>query len=56
MLVVDVDKEAHPCIAISEDNDGIGIQVSVLGREVISSMRGLSMDCLQEETLSSETC
>ena len=28
-LVVDVEKEAHPCIAISEDNDGI--QVSVLG-------------------------
>ena len=31
LLVVDVEKEAHPCIAISEDNDGVGIQVSVLG-------------------------
>ena len=33
LLVVDdgADKEAHPCIAISEDDDGMGIQVSVLG-------------------------
>ena len=31
MLVVDVEKEAHPCIAISEDNEGVGIEVSVLG-------------------------